>query len=141
MAGQIQAAMYTEYDKLVEQNRKSRRDRTISDDLSEAMEPYLEHIEILWALPGGLNWAFATVMTLGGYSYGDLALDKGDHGVRPSDEAADELLYNMILERKRTDLEYDPTSDLELLQGQAEYLSNYGIEGYFPQSIELLENW
>lgn len=144
MAGQIRAAMHADYDELIDQIRNSRKTCITSDDLSEAMEPYLEDIGRLWALPGGLCWAFDTVIMLGEYSFSELASDGRDDGeqpLRPSDEGADELLYNMILERKRTDPGYDPTVDLELLKNRAERLSNYGIEGYFPQSIEALENW
>lgn len=129
------------YDKLIDKISNSRKTGVTSDDLSKAMEPYLEDIERVWGLPGGLSHAFDLVLILGEYSFGHLHLDGGGHGHRPSDEGADGLLCELIQERKKTDPEYDPTDDLDMLKDHAKYLNDYGIENYFSESIELLENW
>ena len=101
---------------------------------------YLKDIERVWALPGGLNYAFDLVLKLGKCSFGDLDSDGGGYGDRPSDEDADDLLYKMIQERRRIDSEYNPIETLQDLKDTAKNLSDYGVDTYFPRSIDLLTN-
>ena len=103
--------------------------------------PYFADIERLRELPGGLNLALDLVLKLGRYSFGDLNSGGCGREDRPSDERADELLVELVKERKRSDPGYDPTSALKELEKTSKYLSAYGIHTYFPRSIDLLTNW
>lgn len=140
LAGQVRAAIQASYDELIDQTYNSRKTGVTSDDLSKAMMPYFEDIERVWALPGGLSYAFDLVLKLGECSFGDLDSDGGGYGDRPSDEDADDLLYKMIQERRRIDSEYNPLETLQELKDTAKSLSDYGVETYFPRSIDLLTN-
>ena len=112
-----------------------------SDDRSKAVMPFLDEVEGLRELPESTAVAFDLVMTLAGYSYGDLESDRGGYGDRPSDLEIDDVLVELAEERIKIEPLWNFSSVLDTLQGDAKHLSNYGIEDFCSDTIALLSAW
>ena len=112
-----------------------------SDDMSKAIMPFLDEVEGLRELPESTAVAFDLVMTLAGYSYGDLESDKGGYGNRPSDLEIDDLLVELAEERIKIEPSWEFSKVLDDLQEQAKHLSGYGIEDFCSDTIDLLSAW
>ena len=115
-----------------------------SDDMSEAMVPFVNDIKRLQELshPKALQLAYNCVLYLGRHSYADLEMcGTAGSGHRPSDEPADELLVSIIRKRREHAEAWDWGQDLAELEDRFEELYEYGVETWFPKSIELLQRW
>ena len=112
-----------------------------SDDMSKAIMPFLDEVEELRDLPESTAVAFDLVMTLAGYSYGDLESDRGGYGDRPSDLEVDDLLLELAEERIKIEPFWNFSKVLDELQDQAKHFSEYGIEDFCSQTIDLLSAW
>ncbi|CAD6580553.1 MAG: hypothetical protein ASARMPRED_000254 [Alectoria sarmentosa] len=140
LADQIKVAASKVSDKLYDKTFNARKTGISSDDMSEAMMPFLDEIEGLRKLPDSTAIAFDLVMTLGEYSYGDMNSGAG-YGERPSDQDVDELLVELATERKNIDPFWNFLPVLETLKERAENLADYGIEDFCAQTIDLLSAW
>ena len=141
LADQIEAAASKVSKKLCEKTLNARKTGVTSDDVSEAMMPFLDEVEELRKLPDSTAIAFDLVMTLGEYSYGDLGSGGCGYGDRPSDSEVDELLVELATERKKIDPLWKFTRVLGRLQNMAVNLSDFGIEDFCAQTIHLLSDW
>jgi hypothetical protein len=107
------------------------------DDYSEAVEPFIDDIDKLSDMPGGLELAFDLVLYLGTKSQGELVdgCCECGSGDRPSDEPADELLC-LLAKRLKANVEgWNPVKELERLRQEAKSLEGFGIDSYFPRSM------
>ena len=112
-----------------------------SDDMSKAVMPFLDEVEGLRKLPESTAVAFDLVMTLAGFSYGDLESNERGYGHRPSDPEVDDLLVELAEERIKIEPLWDFHKVLDDLQEQATHLSFYGIEDFCSQTTDLLSAW
>ena len=112
-----------------------------SDDRSKAMMPFLDEVEVLRELPEGTAVAFDLIITLVGYSYGDLERDRGGYGDRPSDLEIDYLLVELAEERIKIEPFWNFSTVLDTLRDEAKHFSCYGIEDFCSQTIHLLSAW
>lgn len=140
-AGQIKSAACKISDQLHTKTYNARKTGVTSDDMSQAMMPFLHEIEELRKLPGSTAIAFDLVMTLGAYSYGELDGGASGYDERPSDPEVDELLVDLALERKKIEPSWDTSRVLDTLQKQDKELDDFGIEGFCADTIELLSAW
>ena len=141
LANQIEAAAGEVSEKLCMETYDARETGVTSDDVSEAMMPFLEEVEELRKLPESTAIAFDLVMTLGEYSYGELDCGGSGYGERPSDIEVDDLLVDLATERKQIDPSWNFAHILETLRERAKDLSDFGIEDFCSQTIELLSAW
>ena len=141
LAKQIRTAAGEVSEELEAKTFTSRKTGVTSDDMSEAMMPFLDEIEGLRELPESTAVAFDLVVDLGRYSYGDLDCDRGGYGDRPSDPEVDDLLVELAEERIKIEPLWNFSEVLDELEEQAQYLSGYGNEGFCAQTIELLSAW
>lgn len=141
LADQIKVAASKVSDKLYDKTFNARKTGISSDDMSEAMLPFLDEIEELRKLPDSTAIAFDLVMTLGEYSYGDMNSGGSGYGERPSDQDVDELLVELATERKNIDPSWNFLHVLDTLQERAENLADYGIEDFCARTIDLLSSW
>ena len=140
LAKQIRTAASEGSEELETKTFTSRKTGVTSDDMSEAMMPFLDEIEGLRELPESTAVAFDLVMTLAGYSYGDLDSGAG-YGERPSDPVVDNLLAELAEDRIEIEPFWNFSKVLDNLQKQAKNLSGYGIEGFCARTIDLLTAW
>ena len=141
LAGQIKAAAEKVSDRLCYETCDARKTGVTSDDMSQAMMPFLDEVEELRKLPHSTTLAFDLVMDLGEYSYGEMDMEGCGYGERPSDLDVDDLLVELATERKAIDPSWNFLSVLETLQERASHLSDYGIEEFCVQTIDLLSGW
>ncbi len=141
LADQIEAAAGRVSERLCNKTYNARKTGVTSDDVSQAMMPFLEEVEELRQLPESTAIAFDLVMTLGEYSYGELDGGASGYGERPSDIEVDDLLVDLATERKQIDPSWNFAHGLETLRERAEELSRFGIEDFCTQTIELLSAW
>lgn len=141
LAGQIEAAASKVSDKLYTKTWNARKTGVTSDDMSQAMMPFLDEIEELRDLPNSTTIAFDLVMKLGTNFYGELSGGASGYGERPSDVEVDELLVELATERKKIEPSWDFALVLDTLQEQAKELDSFGIEGFCAETIELLSAW
>ena len=144
LATQIRSAAAEVSDELSDQALNARKTGVTSDDMSSAMLEYLDEVEGVKRLPGGIPLAFDLVMDLAGYSYG--SLDDGDgkasgYGDRPSDAIVDGLIMDLAVERSEVEPAWDHRKALEELRKQNKHVAEYGIEGFCEKSIGLLDGW
>jgi hypothetical protein len=133
----IKASICEACDEFFDSDTYQTRKGVSSDDYSEAVAPFIDDIDKLSDMPGGLELAFDLVLYLGTKSQGEL-LDgccECGSGDRPSDEPADELLC-LLAKRMKANIDgWNPVKELEMLQEQAKSLEVFGIDTYFPRSI------
>ncbi|KAB5533574.1 hypothetical protein GE09DRAFT_1227581 [Coniochaeta sp. 2T2.1] len=119
--------MRSTYAKLYERTWNARKPGVSSDDLSQAMVPFVKEIEDLSETVGANAWELADS------SYGGLDGGAG-YGDRPSDKPADDLLADIIDERIEAGEKWDWEKDLKELVEEEEYLREYGIEPWYPET-------
>ena len=141
LADQIRAAASDVSDELYDKTLNARKTGVTSDDMSEAIMPFLDEVEELRKLPGSTAIAFDLVMDLGENSYGEMDGEGCGYGDRPSDEAVDELLVELASERKTIEPAWGFSSVLDTLQERAGHLARYGIEDFCARTVELLSAW
>lgn len=141
LAYQIQHAASKVSDRLCTKMSNARKTGVSSDDMSEAMVPFLNEIEELRELPDSTVIAFDLVMILGGYSYSGLDCGGSGYGERPSDPDVDDLLVELATERRNIEPAWNFLRVLETLKERASELYDYGIENFCVQTINLLSAW
>lgn len=141
LAKQIDAAARKISDELCDDTYNARKTGVTSDDMSEAMMPFLDEVEELRKLPNSTVTAFDLVMTLAEYAYGGLKSGGCGYGERPSDEEVDGLLVELATERKAIEPSWNFHHVLNTLREQNEELDRYGIEDFCAQTIDLLSAW
>ena len=141
LADQIRIAAYDVSGRLRSQTCNARKTEVSSDDMSEAMMPFLKEVGELREFPDSTAVAFDLVMRLGRCSYGEIDCDGCGCGDRPSDQDVDDLLVEFATERRKIEPSWEFFQVLGALQRQAKYLSDYGIKGLCAQTIMLLSAW
>ena len=141
LADKIEAAASKVSEELCEATYNASKIGVTSDDVSQAMMPFLDEVEELRKLPDSTAIAFDLVVTLGEYSYGDLGPGRGLYRDRPSDPEIDELLVELAIERKKIDPLWKFDRVLGRLEIMAVNLSDFGIEDFCAQTIHLLSDW
>ena len=141
LADQIKAAASKVSDKLCTKTYNARKTGVTSDDMSEAMMPFLDEVKELRKLPDSTAIAFDLVMILGEYSYGDMDSGGCGYGDRPSDHDVDELLVELATERKKIEPLWNFPHVLDKLRKQSKDLGDYGIKDFCAQTIDLLAAW
>lgn len=141
-AAQIEDSASKIYRKLEAKSLNARKSGVTSDDLSEAMMPFLKKVEQLFELPNSTAVAFDLFIALENYSYGGLGSMKAErNGERPSDVEVDELLVELARQRRTTEPHWKFVEVLERLKAQAKDLADYGIEDFCSDMIKLLTEW
>lgn len=141
LADQIRASASKVSNRLYNKTYNARKTGVTSDDMSQAMMPFLNEAEELRKLPDSTAIAFDLVMILGEYSYGDLDSGGSGYGDRPSDQDVDEVLVELATERKKIEPLWNFPHVLDTLQKRAKHLADYGIEDFCAQTIDLLSAW
>jgi hypothetical protein len=135
--GSIKASINKACTRFFDSHTYRTRKGVTGDDYSAAVEPFIDDIDKLSELPGGLELAFDLVLYLGTKSQGELVdgCCGCGNGDRPSDEPADELLC-LLAKRMKANVEgWNPVKELERLRQQSKSLEEYGIDTYFPRSM------
>jgi hypothetical protein len=132
--------MQKAHGKLANQIYDARMDVT-SDDLSQAMVTFIPKIKDISNMrqADALDLAFDLIWELKDLSYGDLDADRGGYGSRPSDRPADRVLVEFVNRRREAGHVWDWGSDLASLKDQAEHVGDYGIQTWFPGTLQALE--
>lgn len=144
IASEIEEAALKAFRPLEDKALRSRKTGVTSDDLSQAMVPFLREAEELLGDRQRLENAFIVlklVRVLARYSYGDLGSGGSGYGERPSDSLVDSLLMTLASHIKITDPRLNWEQLLGDLQREAQFLSEFGINGYCLRTIELLSAW
>ncbi|KAK4159618.1 hypothetical protein QBC43DRAFT_221738 [Cladorrhinum sp. PSN259] len=110
------------------------------DDLSSAMAEFLPAIRDIAEIadPDALEAAYDVLWYAKNNSYDEEGIGSG-YGDRPSDQAFDEFLVELIAKRTEIGQVWDWQRDLSRLNGQAQNLEEYGIETWYPKSRKALE--
>ena len=113
---------------------------------SAAMSKFLPDIARLTALPGGPKMSFDLILKLGGNLNSHGGLDSSD----PDDLKARRAFYgslddNMVdVVRRRFEEEGDESAgwnvarEIKRIEKTAAYLRNFGVEPYFPRTLEAM---
>lgn len=112
------------------------------DNLSLHMRPFVDQIQALSKLPGGLEPSLNLLFRLGFCSYEEHTSPRGNRG-RPSDQPADQLMVEVLLALRAQDPAFMPRNDYHAwLKWEVEKLAEWGpIDTYFPLSLELMDMW
>lgn len=143
LAESIRANMDLVHERMENDLLDYRHSGVTADDVSKAMVPYIDQIAKLSRLqdPGALRLAQEVLLELA--SNTTPVEDASGYGERPSDAKCDDLLYS-ILERRADaiDMEHDVVKKTkEEIEDTAKSLAGYGIEPWFPKSLELLKEF
>lgn len=141
LAGQIHNAAAEVYEQLSAKADRARKTGVTSDDLSASIMDFLDEVEVVRDLPGGVPLAFDLVMTLAEHSYGGLDGGGSGYGERPSDPEVDRLISELVVERRQMEPSWNHEGALESIEYQNKYLREYGINGFCSGSIKLLSGW
>ena len=136
-------AISNAYEEIEPETFNAKKSGVTSDDVSQAMVPFLEDIERLRDLPDpeALRLAYDCIIDLGDHSYAELDMGGCGYGDRDSDEPADELLVSILMQAKTKGDMLDFGKELRRLERTSKNLEEYGIDTWFVESIELLRKW
>ncbi|KAL8847574.1 MAG: hypothetical protein Q9221_007394 [Calogaya cf. arnoldii] len=144
LAKQIREAAAEVSERLSDKAMDARKTGVTCDDISAAMWDFLDEVEGVRQLTGGIPIAFDLVMDLGRYSYGCLGdgdSHSSDFGDRPSDSEVDRLIRELAPERRKMEPSWNHEKALESLKEQNKKLKEYGIDGFCENSIKLMYGW
>ena len=143
LAKSIRIAINTAYEEIEPETYNAKKSGVTSDDVSQAMVPFIKDIERLRDLPDpeALRLAYDCIIELGHRSYAELDMGGCGYGDRDSDEPADELLVSILMKAKKKGDMLDFGEELRKLERTSEVLEEYGIDTWFVKSIELLRKW
>ncbi|KAL8649530.1 MAG: hypothetical protein Q9226_005540 [Calogaya cf. arnoldii] len=144
LATQIREAAAEVSESLSDKAMNARKTGVTCDDISAAIWDFLDEVEGVRQLPGGIPIAFDLVMDLGRYSYG--CVGDGDshssgYGDRLSDSEVDRLISELALERRKVEPSWNHEKALQSLKEQNKKLKEYGIDGFCEGSIKLMDGW
>lgn len=106
------------------------------DDFIKAMVKYLPDVRRLASLPGGINLAFDLLIVLGENSFGEV--DNGNHGLWEGCPELYQQLDDAMFEVVGLGGQGGKEEAIERIEKTRKYLSGYGIEPYFEQSLACL---
>ncbi|KAK4892226.1 hypothetical protein LTR27_009235 [Elasticomyces elasticus] len=114
------------------------------DDYSRAVAPFVKDIRTLSRYPqaDSLDLALDLIMELGTESIGDLDIKGGSgYGERPSDIQADDLFCYLARKKRRQDPSWNFYPILHDFVDSNKCFAGYGIDTYFVNSIDLMQDW
>lgn len=125
----------------------------LQDDLNDSistghfaasMLKFLPEISRLTALPTGPKFAFDLVLKLGGNlnSHGGLDSANEDDSVARKDffSRLDDAMVNIVGRRFDEGEDWPVQREIRRLEKTATYLRNFGVEPYFPKSLDLMKS-
>lgn len=138
LAKAIRAEMSSVHDPLEEEACDYRKTGVTSDDMSNAMVPFISDIRELAEVDDeeSLDEAYELMFCLKSLSYDS---EGSGYGVRRSDEPADQFLAELIAKRVAAGHVWKWTEDLEDLVHEAEDRARYGVEPWFLKTQEALK--
>ncbi|KAI9092844.1 hypothetical protein DFS34DRAFT_277268, partial [Phlyctochytrium arcticum] len=140
LAAQLKHKMCMDLDELGDATTMSDLTGITNNELSAAVCKYIPGIRKIMAIKDAdaLSSAHDLITSARILSYVEEG-DGGDGGDRPSDEKLDKLLSSLINRRFKSGEVWDWDKELSELKDQAGVMRDYGIEPFFPLSIEALE--
>lgn len=143
LAKSIRIAINNAYEEIEPETYNAKKSGVTSDDVSQAMVPFLKDIERLKDLPDpeALRLAYDCIIDLGNHSYAELDMGGSGYGDCDSDEPADELLVSILMQAKKKGDMLDFGEELRGLERTSKNLRDYGIDTWFAESIKLLRKW
>lgn len=118
-------------------------DSISSSHFASAMLKFLPDIQRLALLPQGPRHAFDLVLKLGGNLNSHGAIDSAD----PADIAArrdfyqrlDTAMVDVVTRRFGEGEDWNVQREVKRIEKTASYLKTYGVEPYFPQTLEMMK--
>lgn len=123
----------------------------VQDDLNDDIAPahfahamlkFLPHIGRLTALPTGPRYAFDLILKLGGNlnSHGGLDNPSNEDLAARRDFYAqlDDAMVEVVRRRFEEREEWAVSREIKRIEKTAAYLRNFGVEPYFPQTLQLM---
>ena len=118
-------------------------DSISSSHFASAMLKFLPDIQRLTLLPSGPRYAFDLILKLGGNLNSHGGIDSADS----SDIAArrdfysrlDEAMVDVVQRRFGEGEDWNVQREIKRIEKTASYLKTYGVEPYFPQTLELMK--
>lgn len=134
--------MRSEYDRLRDLTWNAKKTGVTSDDLSQAMEPFIREIHDLAMLDSGkaLWLGYYLMNTLRAYSYAEMGLHASGYGERPSDEPADEITSRIVLDRVKVGETWDSARDLKYIKAEAKTMGDHGVEPWYSEPRRFSKN-
>ncbi|KAF1843568.1 PigN-domain-containing protein [Cucurbitaria berberidis CBS 394.84] len=118
-------------------------DSISSSHFASAMLKFLPDIQRLTLLPSGPRYAFDLILKLGGNLNSHGGIDSAD----ASDIAArrdfytrlDEAMVDVVQRRFGESEDWNVQREIKRIEKTASYLKTYGVEPYFPQTLEMMK--
>lgn len=107
-----------------------------------AMSKFLPDIERLSALPTGPRYAFDLLLKLGGNLNSHGGLDSGDKedllARKNFYTRLDSVMVDIVRGRFQENEDWAVGREIKRIEKTAAYLRNFGVEPYFPQTLNLM---
>ncbi|KAI4627642.1 uncharacterized protein J4E87_004206 [Alternaria ethzedia] len=118
-------------------------DSISSSHFASAMLKFLPDIQRLTLLPSGPRYAFDLILKLGGNlnSHGGIdSADAGDIAARRDFyNRLDETMVDVVQRRFGEGEGWDVKREIKRIEKTASYLKTYGVEPYFPSTLEMMK--
>ena len=118
-------------------------DSISASHFASAMAKFLPDIARLAALPAGPRFAFDLILKLGGNLNSHGGLDAGDDeditARRDFYGRLDMAMVEVVRRRFEEREEWHVQREIKRIEKTAAYLRNYGIDPYFPATLDLME--
>ncbi|CBX90964.1 hypothetical protein LEMA_P059980.1 [Plenodomus lingam JN3] len=118
-------------------------DSISSSHFASAMLKFLPDIQRLTHLPSGPRYAFDLILKLGGNlnSHGGIdSADAGDIAARRDFYSRlDEHMVDVVQRRFGEGEDWNVSREIKRIEKTASYLRTYGVEPYFPSTLELMK--
>ncbi|KAF2877515.1 hypothetical protein BDV95DRAFT_625377 [Massariosphaeria phaeospora] len=117
-------------------------DSISSSHFASAMLKFLPDIQRLAVLPGGPHHAFDLILKLGGNLNSHGGLDSNDStdltARRDFYSRLDNTMVDVVSRRFGEGEDWDVRREIKRIEKTAKFLKGYGVEPYFPQSLDLM---
>lgn len=118
-------------------------DSISSSHFASAMLKFLPDIQRLTLLPSGPRYAFDLILKLGGNlnSHGGIdSADAGDIAARRDFyNRLDETMVDVVQRRFGEGEGWDVKREIKRIEKTASYLKTYGVEPYFPSTLDMMK--
>ncbi|KAI8931152.1 hypothetical protein NX059_011505 [Plenodomus lindquistii] len=118
-------------------------DSISSSHFASAMLKFLPDIQRLTHLPAGPRYAFDLILKLGGNlnSHGGIdSADAGDIAARRDFYSRlDDTMVDVVQRRFGEGEDWNVSREIKRIEKTASYLRTYGVEPYFPSTLELMK--